>query len=103
MTNIYMDKHFDKLTTYQNTNCVNATTIPCWTPIITWFMAPEMLSNMTKCQTIMDQNCESMILYYALEEASKKCTRPCESTQYKLISKGSDKLGSDRIEEVIID
>ena len=59
-----------------------------------------MLSNMTKCPTIMDQNCESMILYYGLEEASKKCTRPCQSTQYKLISKGSDKLG-DKIEAVI--
>ena len=102
MTNIYMNKSYDKLKTYQNTNCLNATQIPCWTPIITWFIAPEMLSNMTKCPTIMDHNCESMILYYGLEAASKKCTRPCHSTHYKLISRGSNKLGSEKLDSVTL-
>ena len=96
-----MDKQYEGLKSYWNTNCVNATKIPCWTPIITWFIAPEMLSNMNKCPTIMDHNCESMILYFSLEAASKRCTRPCQSAQYKLISKGMQNLESDQIETVI--
>ena len=93
-----MDKDFHALETYESTNCANATNIPCWVPQIKDIVKNQ--HNLARCPTVMDYNCERMILYYGLTQAMAKCPKPCENLQYSVIERDGYKLRKEHMEQV---
>ena len=87
MTQTYMDEDFHALKTYESSNCVNATNIPCWVPQMKDIVDPNTQKNLDSCSYIMDYNCEKMVLFHGLVQAPAKCPKPCEKVHYKLIEK----------------
>ena len=97
MNEIYMDKNFSSLESYYGTNCVNATNIPCWIPHIKDQIDTQ--NQLNKCRTVMDLNCELMVLYSGLEVRRTTCTKPCQSWKYILNSRRTN-LNKNRLKEV---
>ena len=93
-----MDKDFHALETYIGTNCANATNIPCCVPQIKDIVKTQ--HNLDRCPTVMDYNCERMVLYYGLPQALGKCRKPCENLQYSMIERDGYKILKDHMEQV---
>ena len=86
MTKMFMDMDYHILKTYEKTNCLNATNIPCWVPQMKDIVEYETQKNLEKCTTLMDYNCEKMVLYHSMIDIGlDKCPRPCDKLHYKLI------------------
>ena len=90
---MYLDEDFHTRKSYQFTNCVNATNIPCSVPQIKDIVDPETQNHLDICTYIMDYNCGKMILFHGLMavggvgQTQIKCPKPCEKLHYKLIQK----------------
>ena len=86
MTKTFMDMDYHILKTYETSNCLNATNIPCWVPQMKDIVEYETQKNLETCITLMDYNCEKMVLWYSMiDTALNKCPRPCDRLHYKLI------------------
>ena len=90
---MYMDEDFHTRKSYQFTNCVNATNIPCSVPQIKDIVDPETQKHLDICASAMDYNCGKMILFHGLMDVGGvgqtqvKCPKPCEKLHYKLVQK----------------
>ena len=86
MTKMFMDMDHHILKTYETTNCLNATNIPCWVPQMKDIVEYETQKNLEKCISLMDYNCEKMVLWHSMIGIGlNKCPRPCDKLHYKPI------------------
>lgn len=87
MTKMYLDMDYHIYRTNTYSNCVNASAIPCWVPQMKDIVASEVQNNLDKCPTIMDYNCEKLVLWNSMIDVASMCPKPCKRLYYKLIEK----------------
>ena len=102
MTQTFMEMDYHILKTYDGTNCVNATHIPCWVPQMKDIVEYETQINLDKCPTLMDYNCERRVLFQSMIETGYKCLKQCEKLHYKLIEKEGQQIPKEDYELVSI-
>ena len=93
-----MDKDFYGLKTQEFTNCVNASNIPCWVPQIKDIVNSNAQKRLEPCSSVMDYNCENMILWFGLQRTFPKCHKPCDRLHYKLIEREAIKIPNKHLE-----
>ena len=92
-----MDKDYYGLETYEFTNCVNASNVPCWVPQINDIINSNAQKWLETCSGVMDYNCENMVLWLGSQQAHSKCHKPCERMHYKLIEREAVKIPSKHL------
>ena len=79
-----MDKELYQLVSPIGTSCLNATNTPCWVPQAKDIVDASIKNNLKMCPTIWDYYCELVVLYHAGQMAASECTKPCQTSQYRM-------------------
>ena len=77
-------KELYKLESPFGTHCFNATNTPCLVPQAEDIVDASIQKNLKMCPTIWDYYCELVVLYHAGQMATSECTKPCQTSQYRL-------------------